>query len=539
LPTRRFPRAAPDFQLLFESAPGFYLVLTPELTIVAASDGYLRASRTERQAIIGRHLVDVFPDSPGEPWATGIRTLRASLERAIASGAPDSTDLQPFDLPRPESEGGREERRFWSSLNSPVFDEDGTLAYVIHSVQEILITGTDPAPSPELDADDHTPDGSFDRRPLVVVIEDTPEVRRVIRDALTETYRTVSVANGAHALHMVFTLRPDLVVCDLTMPELPADALVRAIRGRADFRTTPILLLSARTDEHSRIALLELEANDYVLKPYSVEEVRARARNLISAKLAADRNRRLQSELEERERRLEEVGLDVVRANSELEAFNYSVSHDLRAPIRAVDGFSAMLLETAGDALDDTGREYLARIRRAANRMNDLIDALLHLSRIGRRPLATGSVDVTALAREVVEELQRADPERRVHVTIGDGMRCDADPALLRIVLENLLENAWKFTRPVENARVAVGSEESSGDAAYFVRDNGVGFDQEYAQRLFAPFQRLHHESEFPGTGVGLATVDRIVRRHGGRIWVEAAAAEGATFWWTIGGARP
>lgn len=221
-------------------------------------------------------------------------------------------------------------------------------------------------------------------------------------------------------------------------------------------------------------------------------------------------------------------------ANRELEAFSYSVAHDLRAPLRSIDGFSQALIEDYEDKLDDEGRGHLARVRAAAQRMAQLIDDLLGLSRVTRSELHRGDVDVSALATEIAERLQKGQPARGVRFTIQPGLRAWADARLLGVALENLLANAWKFTSRRDDAAVEVGSAETDGGAAFFVRDNGAGFDMLYAGKLFSAFQRLHNKAEYDGTGIGLATVQRIVRRHGGRVWAEGVVNEGATFWFTL-----
>jgi light-regulated signal transduction histidine kinase (bacteriophytochrome) len=219
-------------------------------------------------------------------------------------------------------------------------------------------------------------------------------------------------------------------------------------------------------------------------------------------------------------------------ANAELEAFSYSVSHDLRGPLRAIDGFSQILLEHHRAQLDEQARHYLERVRAGSVRMGHLIDDLMSLAKIQRAEMHRAEVDLSAIAREVVEELRRRDPARVVEVTVADGVRARADGRLLRAALENLLANAWKFTSKTAAPRITFGCE---GGETYFVRDNGAGFDMAYAHKLFAPFQRLHAQSEFEGTGIGLATVSRIITRHGGRLWAEAVEGQGATFWFTLG----
>jgi light-regulated signal transduction histidine kinase (bacteriophytochrome) len=226
---------------------------------------------------------------------------------------------------------------------------------------------------------------------------------------------------------------------------------------------------------------------------------------------------------------------ELAAVNRELEAFSYSVSHDLRAPLRGIDGFSQALLEDYEAALDEQGKDYLRRIRAATRRMADLIDDLLNLSRVTRREMRRERVDLSAIARAVAVQLQRADPDRRVEWIIADGIIASGDDSLLRLALENLLGNAWKFTRPRPHARVELGPAPEHGPAVYAVRDNGVGFDMTYADKLFGAFQRLHAAHEFPGTGIGLATVHRVVTRHGGRIWAEAEPGTGARFYFTLG----
>jgi len=225
---------------------------------------------------------------------------------------------------------------------------------------------------------------------------------------------------------------------------------------------------------------------------------------------------------------------ELAAANQELETFSYSVSHDLRAPLRAVDGFAQALLEDHGASLPPDAREHLDEIRRAAERMAQLIDDLLQLSRVTRTPLRVADVDLSALARRVAETLAREHPERSVAMHVEEGVHAPGDEHLLRIVFENLLSNAWKFTSRVAAPEVWFGTTMHEGHPAFFVRDNGVGFDMRYAGRLFAAFQRLHTQKEFPGTGIGLATVQRIVRRHGGRAWALSSPGAGTTIFFAL-----
>ncbi len=237
---------------------------------------------------------------------------------------------------------------------------------------------------------------------------------------------------------------------------------------------------------------------------------------------------RLTVDLQQRTTALEE-------ALNEMETFSYSVAHDLRSPLRSIDGFSKYLLEHTLARLDAQEQDYLHRMRQAAQRMARLIDELLNLARVGRVPLHLEAVDLSTLASEIAAELQRQYPDRQVICEIAPGLQVRADRELLRMALMNLLENAWKFTRTRTQGRIAVGMRRDGDRAVFFVRDNGVGFDMAYRNKLFQPFQRLHTEEEFPGTGIGLALVARIIQRHGGRIWADAVVGEGATFYFTLG----
>jgi signal transduction histidine kinase len=237
---------------------------------------------------------------------------------------------------------------------------------------------------------------------------------------------------------------------------------------------------------------------------------------------------------DELERRVRQRTEELEALNRELESFNYSVSHDLRAPLRGIDGFSRVLEEEYSDALDESGRAYLRRIRNGAKRMGVLIDALLDFSRIARGGLDLRALSVSSIACAIAETLASRSPERRVEFLCAPDLIAVADARLLTIALENLLENAWKFTSERSDPRIEVGWDDLDGEGAFFVRDNGTGFDMKYAERLFAPFQRLHGDGRFEGSGIGLATVQRIIRRHGGSIWAEAKPDEGATFRFTL-----
>jgi PAS domain S-box-containing protein len=274
----------------------------------------------------------------------------------------------------------------------------------------------------------------------------------------------------------------------------------------------------------SAISLLDDLSQDI---SFALDALREKERRQLAESELQQLNEQLESRVVERTRALED-------ANNELESFSYSVSHDLRAPLRSIDGFSQILLRRYHEQLDDTGRDYLERVRRASQRMGQLIDDLLALSRVTRGSLRRETVDLSALARQVIDELARAEPERLVRVSIQPGLRTFGDAGLLRVALDNLLGNAWKFTRHSAAAEIDFSCHGEAGQEVYVVRDNGAGFDPAYAKKLFKVFQRLHGQEEFEGTGIGLATVQRVIRRHHGEVWAEAAPGQGARLYFTL-----
>jgi light-regulated signal transduction histidine kinase (bacteriophytochrome) len=256
------------------------------------------------------------------------------------------------------------------------------------------------------------------------------------------------------------------------------------------------------------------------------------ANDVTERKQAEDEVRKLNLALEQR---VLERTSQLETANKELEAFSYSVSHDLRAPLRGIDGWSQALLEDYADKLDEQGRQYINRARSETQRMGHLIDDMLQLSRLTRAEMLKEQVDLSALAQAIIERLKQDEPDRQVDFNIQAGLKAEGDSHLLEAVLANLLGNAFKFTGKTPSARIEFGQTESNGQPVFFIRDNGAGFDMAYSQKLFGAFQRMHKSSEFPGTGIGLATVQRVIHRHGGRVWAEAEVGKGAVFYFTIG----
>lgn len=393
-------RSRAVFESLFESLPGPYLVLTPDLRIVTANAAYLEATMTTREDLRGRDIFEAFPDNPDDPAATGTHNLRASLDRVRRTLAPDTMAIQKYDVRNPD---GRFVERFWSPINSPVLGADGKLEYILHRVEDV-----------------------------------------------TEfVQQKTAVARGTAELQT-------------RMEQMEAEVF--------------------RSSQQVQTASRKLEA-----------------------------------------------------ANKELESFSYSVSHDLRAPLRHINGFADLLVQNAGSELDATGRRYLDKIRESAKRMGILIDELLQFSKMSRKEVLSSRVSVRSIAEQVIADLHDETGDRAIEWRIGPLPEVEADPSMLRQVLANLIGNAVKYTGKTPQAVIEIGSIEAEAhEVVVFVRDNGVGFDMEFAGKLFGVFQRLHREDEFEGTGIGLANVRRIIERHGGRTWAEGRVDRGAIFYFSL-----
>lgn len=807
----------PDFRTLFESAPGLYLVLTPEFEIVGVTDAYLAATMTRREEILGRCIFDVFPDNPHDQEATGVRNLQASLQRVIETGAADTMAVQKYDIRRPAAEGGEFEERFWSPVNSPVFDGARKLQFIIHRVEDVtdfirlkqkraeqeklavefqvreqkmeaevfaraqevqeanrklheanrelgrlyektknleelksnfftnvshelrtpltlilapaekllatprldestfrpflegvvrnanlllkhvndlldsskleagrmeisyeradlatlfkrqasyfesfaserkvkLIVEAPETLASEIDgakierllinlisnAFKYTPRGgtvrcslkkegpeavmeiadsgpgipvhfreaAFEKfrqldqgaargfegtglglaiardfaelhrgtlsigdapeggalfvlriplkapagialrqesgerpappvigaiqnaprlatppphaaahpdAPCILVIDDNRDLNQFIRDTLDD-YQTEGVFDGKEGLERALSLRPDLILTDVMMPSMSGEQFVEAVRKYPELEHTPVVVLTAKADDTLRLKLLSLGARDYLTKPFSAMELRARVANLIAARKANNRVLLLN----------EKLGQSV----RELEAFSYSVSHDLRAPLRAIIAFSSFLKEEHQNELSAEARSSIDRIVANGQKMQRLIDGLLRLSLAGSQPLKQAEVNMKNLVEEVLEDLKKEEAAS-AEVVVESLPPSRGDPALLKQAFANLIANAFKFSGKQPDPKIQIGFTQADGQTIYFVRDNGAGFDIQKAQLLFVPFQRFHQGKEFDGTGIGLSIVNRIVQRHGGRVWADAAIGKGATF---------
>lgn len=363
------------------------------------------------------------------------------------------------------------------------------------------------------------------RAQLLIVDDEAPQMQALCDTLQDQGYATTGFTSATEALNALRRQKFDLLLTDLMMPEMDGIALLRAAL-EIDPQLVGIMMTGQGTIS-TAVAAMQSGALDYILKPFKLSAIVP----VLSRALAV---RQLRLENAELQRRVNERTAELEAANKELEAFSYSVSHDLRAPLRAVGGYSQMLLEDAAPRLLEEDLRLLHKICASAGQMQGIIEALLNLSRLGRQPLSKQPVQLARLVRQVFAELSKEREGRQVEIHVRDLPDGIGDPSLLKQVFVNLLSNALKFTRGTESAVIEVGWREQAGEKVYFVRDNGAGFNMQYAQKLFGAFQRLHRTDEFEGTGVGLSIVQRIIRRHGGRIWAEAEVNKGATFYFTL-----
>ena len=383
----------------------------------------------------------------------------------------------------------------------------------------------------------------------ILAVDDSETYLQELAETLrADGYETVLARSGEEALALLEHQPVDCILLDVLMPGIGGQETCRRLKSVPLTRDIPIVMLTAVDDRDAMIQGLCAGADDYIAKASDFAVLRARVLAQIRRKQFEDENRLirehlLRAELEAVEartaREIAESRASLVEQlkskNEELESFSYSVAHDLRAPLRSIDGFGLILLEDYGDKLDDAGKQYLSYVRDSAQQMARLIDDLLALARLTRAEFRPAPLDVSAIARTVAARLAQSNADRQVELVVAGGLRAEGDEGLLTIALENLMGNAWKFTRGCAKPRIEVGVNDDE-PRAYFVRDNGAGFDMAYASKLFGMFQRLHSAAEFEGTGIGLATVHRIVRRHGGRIWAKGAVGQGATFFFTLEG---
>lgn len=375
----------------------------------------------------------------------------------------------------------------------------------------------------------------FDETTTLLYVEDDSDARELVSSMISRKYPELQLlvaADGGAGLELFKEHQPDIVLTDIRMPVI--DGLQLSAEIRLLQPETGIIAITAHSDTECLLTAIEIGFNQYILKPVDTRKLFAAIDHCL-AMLS------LKREVNAQNAQIRALGAalaahvaELEAANNDLEAFNYSVAHELHNPLVSIGGFSRVILKQTGDRLDERHREYLREIITGVERMEQYLGALLRFSRSTRESLQRESVDLSQIVSAVMTELKQTDPERDVAVRIAEGVLVDGDRNLLRVVVQNLLGNAWKYTSNRQEAVIEFGVSDHSGSAACFIRDNGPGFAQADAEQIFAPFRRLAGTEGFKGSGIGLATVHRIIQRHGGAIWVEAEPGAGATFYFTL-----
>jgi two-component system, NtrC family, sensor kinase len=517
--------------LIIDDSPTFREALKSELEtagyrVISAGTGEdgLQVAVDERPSAI---IVD--GELPGIDGATVIRRIRADA----------AMRRTPCILLTASEERSGEIRALDAGADDYVRKEENT-EIILTRLSAILRTSAAPSAG--------RPAVSLLAPKRVLAVDDSlTYLEEVAAQLRQEGYDVVSARSGEEALELLSVQTVDCILLDLVMPGLSGQETCRRIKKSSVWRDIPLIMHTALEEQDAMIEGINAGADDYIAKSSDMEVLRARLRAQLRRKQFEDENRSIREQLLQKE--LEVTAANAARTlaearasfteeleekNKELEAFSYSVSHDLRAPLRAISGFSKILVEDYQDKLDTEANSLLQRVTEAAARMSRLIDDLLKFARTARSEPVRTKVNLSELAEEIVSQLQSVEPERSVAIAIAPDLIADADSALLRVVLENLLSNAWKYTSKQATPHIEFGTQSQHSQTIYFVRDNGAGFNMQHASKLFDPFKRLHDDREFPGIGIGLATVQRVIRRHGGQIWADSEVGKGATFYFRL-----
>lgn len=486
-----------DYKAVFEATPGLFLLLSPDLIIRAVSDEYLAATMTRRADILGRPLFEVFPDNPNDPTANGVKNLRQSLNTVLCTKAAHAMPAQKYDIRRAD---GTFEERYWNPLNKPVLNAQNELVYIIHSVTDITerVSGENNLSTA------------------------TKEIKELYDKAPCGYF---SVDAGIGICNINQTLLQWLgYEAGEVVGKLKFEDLLTAESRQQHLQTYDVVF--KKYIEQGYISNLEFvfmrkDGTSFPAVVNSVAVFNENGQFIKSRSTVFDYTERKQTEE------------NLKAVNLELESFSYSVSHDLRAPLRAINGYSRILLEDYANGLNDDARRMISTVMLNAQRMSQLINDLLNFSKLSRKELNKTDMASDDMVQQICNELKEAGRNPNLEFKIHPLPKVKAD-GMLKQVWENLLSNAVKYSSHNPHPVVEIKAETRRTETIFSISDNGAGFDMRYASKLFGVFQRLHSEEEFEGTGVGLAIVQRVVTKHGGRVWASGKVNEGATFYFSI-----
>ncbi|MDB5272319.1 MAG: hypothetical protein JWO58_686 [Chitinophagaceae bacterium] len=481
--------SAVDFRSLFEATPGLYVVLSPEFTIVAASDAYLKLAMKKREELIGLNFFDVFPDSPADQISNGMPLIRAAMNKVLAEKTTQSVPMRKYDTRRPD---GTLEEKYWSSEDKPILNSKNEIEYIIHSVQDIS----------ELTKSEKLFSTIFEHNPFGIALSRISDGR-------------IMSVNQAHLNLFGFSSKEEVIgktSAELNMLINPEDRsnIVSRIQKGEHISGLEGQIRTVKGDLHwisCSFELVDINGEKYLLA--SMQDIN---------------NKREQQNL------LEQQAEQLKQANEELETFSYSVSHDLKAPLRSLEGFSKLLIENYKGKFDEDADRWLQFIAGNANRMGVLINDILNFSRISRSSVNKSHVHMQPIVEKLFDLEKNNYPNKVIELHLSDLPDVYGDPTMLGQVWQNLISNALKYSSKNELIIVTINGRTDQQTVQYSIQDNGVGFDEKYKDKLFGVFQRLHRTEEFEGTGVGLAIVNRIIQKHSGSIQVNSELGKGTTF---------
>ena len=528
----------PDLAQAFRSSANAYMILDAQLRYVDANDVYLKITGSSLESIVGKYLFDAFPNDPDDPNNASAQMLRGSFERVLASGQTDHLALIPYRVPAYPG-GPLTDTRYWSATHTPLL-VDGKVAFIMQhtvdvtEVHRLKSAAAESATTAMLEAgvldrarrvQDANALLEQERRRLLHLFDQAPSFMAFLRGK-DHVFEMANASYGALVGYRDILRKP----VREALPEVVEQGFVTLLDQV--FETGEPFIARGAEVQLARSSGLEQVFVDFIYQPIrgadgGVVGIFVQGYEVTEQKRAEATIRKMNEELEQR---VNERTSALREANQELESFSYSVSHDLRAPLRHIMGFAQLLERKIGESLEPAARGHLATISKAAQEGGRLVDDLLEFSRMGRTEMTRVPVALTDVVDEARRELAPEEAGRAIAWNVRPLPTIEADPPLLRLALKNLLSNAIKYTAPREHARIEVGAEETDGEVHLWVRDNGVGFDMRHADKLFGVFQRLHSAEAFEGTGIGLANVRRIVLRHGGRVWAEGVPNDGATF---------